>query len=220
MKKKRSAHEKDQPSAKKKGQPKIESELVCEFIESISDKLDDFKDIMGEITSFNKKDFQGEEKIQDISFEQFFEDELVNLSSRDSRFVPELLEEEEVANRTFNYTEKESGCRYRYEFTNSEFLAFIESLDAIEYLIVTTLLAIVISLNFNIDELIVTYQFINAITDNLQIIVEKKLIQREIGNKEEENKKSQQLEEDFSYLNNEIKQLQERIKELEAHSKN
>ena len=225
MKKKRSAHEKNQPSAKKKGKPKIESELVCEFIESIesiSDKLDDFKDIIdkSDLSFSNEMGSFTDKKLQDISFEQYFKEEDSEISSKSSRFVPFLQEEDKTEfDRTFNYTKEESGCQYRYKFTNSEFLAFIAGLDPIEYLIVSTLLAILISLNFNNEELIVLYQFTDTITDTLQILVQQELIQEKTKEEKEEKGKDEQLEEDFTYLNNEILQLQNRIKELESHLK-
>ena len=221
MKKKRSAHGNDQPSVKKKKHSKFETELVHEFIESISDKLDDFKDIMdkSDLPLSYKKAASSGRKHQDISLEQYLKED--ELSSKSSRFVPFLQEEDEKTEfeRAFNYTEEDSDCQYRYRFTNSEFLAFIAGLDPIEYLIVSTLLAILISISFNNEELIILYQFTDTITDNLQILVEQELIQEKIKEEKEEKEKDEQLEEDFTYLNNEILQLKNRIKELESNLK-
>ena len=116
----------------------------------------------------------------------------------------------------FNNTASGTGDQYRYEFTNAKFLAFLAALDPLEYLIVIDTIAALIALNLNLLELQVTYNFLNNIAGSMQTILVQELLQQTLNNQRISKQKDAALQTDVNRLNQQMMQLQEKIKQLEG----
>lgn len=218
MKKKRPAHSKDQLSIKNKRKTMEKSDLVEKMVKTLSDKKDQFKDMV-EKSGFAFSE-SNDPKVNfnelDSIIEQLNVDESMERSPLKGAFEAYLFNEAAAEEeKTFDYVNGESECHYRYGFTNSEFLAFIASLDPIEYFIVIVILSIIIYRNFNLLELELIFLFLNNFTDAVEIIIDQALFQQTLKEEAEAEEHKHALQEDFTYLNNKIIELQETIKQLE-----
>lgn len=115
----------------------------------------------------------------------------------------------------FEYTTGDnSGSSYIYGFTNSEFFAFIASLDPIEYILVITVIAILLATQLNISE---RQLFGGALIDigiQLGNIVEQELFQRARQNEIITRQRHEALQCDIKNIYEKLILLQDEINDL------
>ena len=213
MKKKCSSTTTDRPSIKKKRRNNSDSNLVEDFIETLSNKKDDVQSIIKDTNFFSK------ESIETNDLEDF----LKNFSSDASEFrnlkgFTSFLWAEELAaknNAESSFETEEPQHQYRYSFTDSEFLAFVAALDPVEYLIINNIIAVLVASQYNLKELEVIYNFFNNISDILQIVVDQELFQKAIIEDLEAEEKKKALSNDILLLHKQVDELQQHVKQLE-----
>ncbi|MDE5977214.1 MAG: hypothetical protein K2G70_01940 [Turicibacter sp.] len=125
-----------------------------------------------------------------------------------------------IAHRTsFDYTPPPSPKR-NYGFTNSEFFAFIGSLDPVEYILVITIIAIIIGVELNVFERQIVGGALVDIGVTLGNMVEQELFRQARENESRSRQRDEAEQTDFDNLYNGIDQLQAQIDELKQLLKN
>ena len=116
-----------------------------------------------------------------------------------------------IAHRTaFNYAPPQT-TPYRYGFTNSEFFAFIGSLDPVEYILVVTVIAIIIGVELNVFERQIVGGALVDIGVTLGNMVEQELFQTARQNEIANRQRNEAEQTDFDTLYDDIDLLQAQI---------
>ena len=100
---------------------------------------------------------------------------------------------------------------YCYGFTNSEFFAFIGSLDPVEYILVVTVIAIIIGVELNVFERQIVGGALVDIGVTLGNMVEQELFQTARQNEIASRQRNEAEQTDFDNLYNDIDVLQAEI---------
>ena len=108
---------------------------------------------------------------------------------------------------------------YRFGFTNSEFIAFLGSLNAIEYIIVLAIITILIMMSLNEKEREIVYNFFITIGQTMGSGITQTAFQTDISSQKEDALKGTALQTDFGYIYTEMTALQNEIKELKKQLK-
>ena len=116
-----------------------------------------------------------------------------------------------IAHRTaFNYAPPQT-TPYRYGFTNSEFFAFIGSLDPVEYILVVTVIAIIIGVELNVFERQIVGGALVDIGVTLGNMVEQELFRQARQNEGQNRARYEAEQTDFDTLYDDIDLLQAQI---------
>ena len=116
-----------------------------------------------------------------------------------------------ILHRTsFDYAPPQTTT-YRYGFTNSEFFAFIGSLDPVEYILVVTVIAIIIGVELNVFERQIVGGAFVDIGVTLGNMVEQELFQTARQNEVRTRQRNEAEQTDFDNLYNDIDTLQAEI---------
>lgn len=116
-----------------------------------------------------------------------------------------------IAHRTaFNYAPPQTTT-YCYGFTNSEFFAFIGSLDPVEYILVVTVIAIIIGVELNVFERQIVGGALVDIGVTLGNMVEQELFQQARQNESQNRARYEAEQTDFDNLYEDIDLLQAQI---------
>lgn len=116
-----------------------------------------------------------------------------------------------IAHRTaFDYAPPQTTT-YCYGFTNSEFFAFIGSLDPVEYILVVTVIAIIIGVELNVFERQIVGGALVDIGVTLGNMVEQELFQQARQNEVASRQRNEAEQTDFDNLYNDIDILQAEI---------
>ncbi|AMC08046.1 hypothetical protein [Turicibacter sp. H121] len=116
-----------------------------------------------------------------------------------------------IAHRTaFDYAPQQTTT-YCYGFTNSEFFAFIGSLDPVEYILVITVIAIIIGVELNVFERQIVGGALVDIGVTLGNMVEQELFQTARQNEAASRQRNEAEQTDFDNLYNDIDVLQAEI---------
>lgn len=107
---------------------------------------------------------------------------------------------------------------HRYGFTDSEFLAFIADLDPVDYIIVTTVVAILININLNIFEQYVVSGVLLDIAITSQNMVQQEGFRLARQGQAASSARNEYRQENFDTLYNEINRLTEELNELKSQS--
>lgn len=164
MKKKQQAKNRHAPSSKHKTvSQEVTPDLTHQFMELLSNKVDQVQSIINE-TSINLNGIKDKDS---NDFDDFDPDDMriqppdfESAATSSGRVVIQNdaasnsgQSSAAIAHRTaFQYATPETQS-YNYGFTNSEFFAFIGSLDPVEYILVITVIAIIIGVELNVFEL-------------------------------------------------------------------
>ena len=116
-----------------------------------------------------------------------------------------------IVHRTaFDYAPQQTTT-YCYGFTNSEFFAFIGSLDPVEYILVITVIAIIIGVELNVFERQIVGGALVDIGVTLGNMVEQELFQTARQNEAASRQRNEAEQTDFDNLYNDIDVLQAEI---------
>ena len=119
-----------------------------------------------------------------------------------------------ILHRTsYNYASTQT-TNYRYEFTDYEFIAFIGSLDPVEYILVITTLAIIIGVELNVYERQIIGGIFVDIGVTLGNMVEQELFRSARLNEIRNRERNEAEQNDFDTLYNDIDRLQNEINAL------
>lgn len=110
----------------------------------------------------------------------------------------------------FDYASPQTTT-YSYGFTNSEFFAFIGSLDPVEYILVVTVIAIIIGVELNVFERQIVGGALVDIGVTLGNMVEQELFQRARQNEAASRQRNEAEQTDFDTLYNDIDVLQAEV---------
>lgn len=179
--------------------------FVHDFIEVISEKAEEIKcnlSSFGKFKEDNPLDF-----IQKIIF-----------PDADMRGFNESFSKGKVppCNPSgFDYTANLSQ-QYCYGFTNSEFLAFIAGLSPVEYLIVISLIAVIITEPLNLRETVVTYTLMNSIATVMDVLESQESFQAAVSGAATTRQQQIAIQQDFDFLMGQVQCMQQQIKSLES----
>lgn len=137
-------------------------------------------------------------------------DRLESIADSTHSTSPQLKEKSQ-----FSYVDQKKA-HYLYGFTNSEFLAFFGNLNSIEYVIVLTIIALLISANLNRFERVVVYDIFLGISNVMESLVGQDAFLKSLEDEKESDARNQALQTDFDYLYDELNRLQAEIVRLKA----
>ncbi len=227
MKNKQQTKNRTTPSPKQKAPPQ---QLTHQFIELLSEKIDEVQTIIKDTPIHltepeeTDSDFLDDFDPTDMRFQTPDAETLTGSSSRiviqNDAASNSGQSAAAIARRTsFQYDPKETKS-YNYGFTNNEFFAFIGSLDPVEYILVITVIAIIVGVEFNVFELQILGGALVDIGVTLGNMVEQQLFQQarksEIFNRE----RNEAEQNDFDTLYDDIDALQAQINELKRQLNN
>lgn len=227
MKNKQQTKNRTTPSPKQKAPPQ---QLTHQFIELLSEKIDEVQTIIKDTPIHltepeeTDSDFLDDFDPTDMRFQTPDAETLTGSSSRiviqNDAASNSGQSAAAIARRTsFQYAPKETKS-YNYGFTNNEFFAFIGSLDPVEYILVITVIAIIVGVEFNVFELQILGGALVDIGVTLGNMVEQQLFQQarksEIFNRE----RNEAEQNDFDTLYDDIDALQAQINELKRQLNN
>jgi len=205
-----------------------DEEFLDTLTESLSDKLEDVKSIIN-VSSSTQADSFSLDSNQSNSFSKDENNTSQYTSNTDS--TPSSEQETNTSQNNSESLSTTSGGasgysyageplpHYRFEFTNSEFIAFLASLNAIEYIIVLSLITILIMINLNKQEREIIYNFFITIGQTMGSGVDQTAFQVELNSQKEDAKKDNALQTDFDYIYTEMNALQNEIKALKVQLK-
>ena len=120
-----------------------------------------------------------------------------------------------MGSSNYQYTSGDSSSHnYKYGFTDSEFFAFIASLDPIEYILVITVIAIIIATQLNVNERQLLGGALIDIGVTIGNIVEQEFFQRARKNEIVTRQRHEALQCDIENIYRSLVLLQDEINEL------
>lgn len=251
MKKKQLSTHRDQSFKQKTRQTESSEELMHDFIELLTEKVDQMHSMINDLDlnpssttspsdslvstqetdsltkdNPNKEDFLPEDfEPDDIRFQSggnsgdVVVDGTLETSGRllgttaspSSAAVNSGQTAAAILHRTsFDYAPQQTTT-YRYGFTNSEFFAFIGSLDPVEYILVVTVIAIIIGVELNVFERQIVGGALVDIGVTLGNMVEQELFQSARQNEARTRQRNEAEQTDFDNLYTDIDILQAEI---------
>ena len=231
MKKKQQAKNRHAPSSKHKTvSQEVTPDLTHQFMELLSDKVDQVQSIINE-TSINLNGIKDKDS---NDFDDFDPDDMriqppdfESAATSSGRVVIQNdaasnsgQSSAAIAHRTaFQYATPETQS-YNYGFTNSEFFAFIGSLDPVEYILVITVIAIIIGVELNVFELQILGGALVDIGVTLGNMVEQQLFQQARQSEIFNRQRNEAEQTDFDTLYDDIDALQAQIDDLKRQLNN
>lgn len=126
------------------------------------------------------------------------------------------------------YQQDQPRDDYKYGFTDSDFIYFIATVDPIEFTVIMTVIAILFTEQFNLEELFVLSRFFTSFRDAIDIIMNQRISLRlvcdawtnEAEEKEEEEEDEEldadELREQLAALNRKYDHLHGRMQQYES----
>ena len=112
--------------------------------------------------------------------------------------------------------DKINSLDYRYLFTNHEFIYFLATIDPIEFTVVITVLSIIFTCPFNLEELFILNRFLHSFADGIEIILNQRINLRLVCDMATANESNSTLQTQLDLINQNYQELLSRIGDLES----